>query len=73
MSQIKLDPDLDSESNGNSKGAIKAKGKAAPLAGVATIAVTSTNNRPPASRMGALLVSCQTEIPSGFIASVIIC
>jgi hypothetical protein len=36
-------------------------------------AVASTNNRPPASSIGAMAVSCHTEMPSGFIASVIIC
>jgi hypothetical protein len=43
------------------------------LAGEATRWVTSTNRRPPASAMGAGVVICQKDSPSGFIASVIIC
>ena len=35
--------------------------------------VTSTNRRPPASAMGARVVSCHNESPRGFMASVIIC
>ena len=43
------------------------------VAGEASRRVTSTNRRPPASAIGAGVVSCQNDSPSGFIASVIIC
>ena len=43
------------------------------LAGEASRRVTSTNSRPPASRMGARVVILKKESPRGFIASVIIC
>ena len=43
------------------------------LAGEARAWVTSTNSRPPASAMGRGVVSCHTDNPSGFMASVIIC
>ena len=42
-------------------------------AGEASIRVTSTNSLPPASDIGARVVICQKESPSGFIGSVIIC
>ena len=42
-------------------------------AGEANRWVTSTNSRPPASAMGAGVVICQNDSPSGLIASVIIC
>ena len=43
------------------------------LVGAARVAATSTNNLPPASAIGRGVVSCHTERPRGFIASVIIC
>ena len=43
------------------------------LVGADRVAVTSTNNLPPASAIGRGVVSCHTERPRGFIASVIIC
>ncbi len=43
------------------------------VAGVATRAVTSTNSLPPASYIRGSAVSWKREIPSGFMASVIIC
>jgi hypothetical protein len=43
------------------------------LDGEASRWVTSTNRRPPASAIGAGVVICQKESPSGFIGSVIIC
>jgi hypothetical protein len=43
------------------------------LAGEARRAATSTNSRPPASCIGGPAVRCHTEIPNGFIGSVIIC
>ena len=43
------------------------------VVGDASRAVTSTNSRPPASCMGMSAVCRQTEMPSGRIASVIIC
>ena len=43
------------------------------LAGDASRWVTSTNSLPPASYIGGRAVSCQREIPSGFMGSVIIC
>ena len=42
-------------------------------AGEASSRLTSTKTRPPASCMGRAAVSCRTETPSGFMASVIIC
>ncbi len=47
--------------------------RAARLDGDASRGVASTNSLPPASHIGARAVSCQTESPSGFMASVIIC
>ena len=43
------------------------------LVGDARWWLTSTNKRPPAGCMGAAAVSCQNEIPRGFMGSVIIC
>ncbi len=43
------------------------------LAGEPSCRVTSTNSLPPASAMGRGVVSCHTESPRGFMASVIIC
>ena len=43
------------------------------LAGDARRRVASTNSLPPASTIGAGVVSSQKESPSGFMASVIIC
>ena len=42
-------------------------------AGEASIGVTSTNNLPPAVRMGAGVVNRKKDNPNGFMASVIIC
>lgn len=47
--------------------------RAARPAGEASRCVTSTKRRPPASAMGAGVVSCQNDSPRGFMASVIIC
>ncbi len=44
-----------------------------PLVGEASLRVTSTNRRPPATAMGAGVVICQKESPRGFMGSVIIC
>ena len=41
--------------------------------GEASIRVTSTKSLPPASAIGRRVVSCHTDSPRGFIASVIIC
>ena len=46
--------------------------RAARVAGDARRAVTSTNSRPPASTIGARVVSRKKESPRGFMASVII-
>ena len=46
---------------------------AARLAGDARRSVTSTNSRPPASYIGGRAVSWNSESPSGFMGSVIIC
>ena len=43
------------------------------LAGEASLWVTSTNRRPPASAIGAGVVICQKDSPRGFMGSVIIC
>ena len=43
------------------------------LAGEARRRVASTNSLPPASCIGAMAVSCHTEMPRGFMGSVIIC
>ena len=50
-----------------------ASSRAARLAGDDMPAVTSTNSRPPAVRIGARDVSCHTDSPRGRIGSVIIC
>ncbi len=47
--------------------------KAARFAGAASRRVTSTNSLPPASIIGVMAVRCHTEMPRGFMGSVIIC
>ena len=47
--------------------------RAARLAGDASCPVMSTNSCPPASCIGRAASICQTDKPSGFIASIIIC
>ncbi len=51
----------------------RASRRPARLAGEASLWVTSTNRRPPASAMGAGVVICQKDSPRGFMGSVIIC
>ena len=43
------------------------------VVGEASLCVTSTNSRPPASAIGAGVVICQKDNPSGVMGSVIIC
>ena len=51
----------------------RASRTSARLAGEASLWVTLTNRRPPASAMGAGVVICQKDSPRGFMGSVIIC